>query len=103
LPFIFDRNKMDNMKHRIAEYHRLMELRKTDCLPYLCEQGIDPDELLKELHQSNQDGSYRSGTRIIGPYTFKSEGHPAQSVSLNVKKTEEDDSTYVSIYSYSNH
>ncbi len=94
---------MDNMKHRIAEYRRLMELRRTDCLPYLHEQGIDPDALLKELHQSNPDGSYRSGTRIIGSYTFKSEGHPAQSVGLYVKKTDEDDSTFVSIYSYSDH
>ena len=94
---------MDNMKHRLAEYRRLMELRRTDCLPYLREQGIDPDALLKELHKCNPDYSFTSGTRIIGPYTFKSEGHPAQSVSLNVKKTEEDDSTYVSIYSYSNH
>jgi len=60
-------------------------------------------ELLMELHQRNPDGSYRAGTKTIGNYTFRSEGHPAQSVTLWMKDTSIPDSKEENIYWISDH
>jgi hypothetical protein len=69
----------------------------------LKENNINPEKLIVELHKRNQDGSYMGTTKVIGPYTFKTNGHFAQSVVLYAKKTDSDDSHYVYIYSVSDH
>ena len=69
----------------------------------LVQMNINVHALLIELHQRNPNGSYRAGTRTIDPYTFRSDGHPAQCMYLYVKDTSKPDSKEVCIYSISDH
>ena len=74
-----------------------------DIKQQLVRMGINVDALLLELHQRNPDGSYTAGTRTIDQYTFRSDGHPAQSVSLWVKDTSKPDSKEVCVSWFSDH
>ncbi len=72
-------------------------------MDYLKSLNIDATALIVELHRRNPDGSYIETTKIIGPYTFKTEGHFAQCVYLYAKKNEEDDTQYKYIHAVSDH
>ena len=74
-----------------------------DIKQQLVRMNINVDALLLELHQRNEDGSYRAGTRTIDSYTFRSAGHPAQCMYLYVKDISKPDSKEVCIYSISDH
>lgn len=69
----------------------------------LVQMNINVHDLLLELHQRNPDGSYTGGTKVIDPYTFRSDGHPAQCMYLYVKDTSKSDSKEVCIYYISDH
>ena len=76
---------------------------REDALAYLKKEGKEPSQLLLELHKRNPNGSYTSTTKTMGGFTFKSDGHPAQSMSLKAKKENSANDKYENIFSYSDH
>jgi hypothetical protein len=67
---------------------------KEDAEAFLRERGMDPEMmLLKMINTPN----YRDGmTHVMGPYTFKAKGG-VRIFDLDVKRTVNNDSTYVRI------
>jgi len=76
---------------------------REDALAYLRKEGKNPEGLLLELHVRNPNGSYTATTKTMGGFTFKSDGHPAQSMSLKVKKENNSNDKYVTIFTLSDH
>ena len=76
---------------------------REDALAYLKKEGKEPGKLLLELHTRNPNGSYTSTTKTMGGFTFKSDGHPAQSMTLKAKKENNANDKYENIFSYSDH
>ena len=76
---------------------------REDALAYLKKEGKEPSQLLLELHKRNPNGSYTSTTKTMGGFTFKSDGHPAQSMSLKAKKENNANNKYENIFTYSDH
>ena len=76
---------------------------REDALAYLKKEGKEPSQLLFELHKRNPNGSYTSTTKTMGGFTFKSDGHPAQSMTLKAKKENNANNKYENIFSYSDH
>jgi len=71
---------------------------REDALAYLKKEGKEPSQLLSELHKRNPNGSY-----TMGGFTFKSDGHPAQSMTLKAKKENNANDKYEHIFSVSDH
>ena len=76
---------------------------REDALAYLKKEGKEPSQLLFELHKRNPNGSYTATTKTMGGFTFKSDGHPAQSMTLKAKKEKNANDKYEHIFSYSDH
>jgi len=76
---------------------------REDALAYLKKEGKEPSQLLSELHKRNPNGSYTATTKKMGGFTFKSDGHPAQSMTLKAKKENNANDKYENIFSYSDH
>jgi len=76
---------------------------REDALAYLKKEGKEPSQLLFELHKRNPNGSYTATTKTMGGFTFKSYGHPAQSMTLKAKKENNTNDKYKNIFSFSDH
>jgi hypothetical protein len=87
---------------RIARVLKGGGLRE-DALAYLKKEGKEPSQLLFELHKRNPNGSYTATTKTMGGFTFKSVGHPAQSMTLKAKKENNANDKYENIFSFSDH
>jgi hypothetical protein len=76
---------------------------REDALAYLKREGKEASQLLFELHKRNPNGSYTATTKTMGGFTFKSDGHPAQSMTLKAKKENNANDKYENIFSFSDH
>jgi hypothetical protein len=101
------RNTRINRKNRRSTRRIARVLKggglREDALAYLKKEGKEPSQLLLELHKRNPNGSYTSTTKTMGGFTFKSDGHPAQSMTLKAKKENNANDKYEHIFSYSDH
>jgi hypothetical protein len=77
---------------------------KEDATAYLKKNGIDGIALLFEVNARKPNGSRAVSTKTMGGFTFKGDGHPAQSMYLMVKKEGDANSAYVNTgITYSDH
>ena len=52
----------------------------------LKKHGYTVESFIREKHKSNPNGTYNTSTTELEGYTFKTQGHPAQSISLYAKE-----------------
>ena len=101
------RNTRINRKNRRSTRRIARVLKggglREDALAYLKNEGKEPSQLLFELHKRNPNGSYIASTKTMGGFTFKSDGHPAQSMTLKAKKENNANDKYENIFTYSDH
>lgn len=76
---------------------------KEDALKYLESQKTSARELFFRLHKRQPKGNYKPGTKSMGGFTFRSGGHPAQMVYLDVKKNSDNNSNYTTVFTNSDH